>query len=444
MIWIEFCVLLACILIGARLGGLALGTVAGIGLAIFVFGFALPPGGPPGTVIGMIIAVITALAAMQAAGGLDYLVSIAEKLMRRHARYITFVAPVVTYLLVLASGTTHVIYALLPVIAEVSRKAGVRPERPLSISVIAGFQGAIASPISAATVAMVGLLVQKNISLPILIGITIPSTLLGVLLGALSVAWRGKELSDDTDYQQRLATGQAKPPEKTPEFHSKALLNARGSTILFLVGIAVVVLIGMFPNLRPAYQIVSDGGVDTDQVSMGMAIMIVMLTIAGLSTLVFKASPNAMLKGTIMQSGVSAIISILGVAWLGSSFFEGNRVAIVAGISSLVDSHPWAFGVGLFILSSMLFSAAATVAILIPVGLAVGVPPYLLVAFYPAANSVFFFPTYGTVLAAVSFDQTGTTKIGKLLLNHSFMLPGLVTVIASVVIALSLAKILVH
>lgn len=444
MIWIEFCVLLACILIGARLGGLALGTVAGIGLAIFVFGFALPPGGPPGTVIGMIIAVITALAAMQAAGGLDYLVSIAEKLMRRHARYITFVAPVVTYLLVLASGTTHVIYALLPVIAEVSRKAGVRPERPLSISVIAGFQGAIASPISAATVAMVGLLVQKNISLPILIGITIPSTLLGVLLGALSVAWRGKELSDDTDYQQRLATGQAKPPEKTPEFHGKALLNARGSTILFLVGIAVVVLIGMFPNLRPAYQIVSDGGVDTDQVSMGMAIMIVMLTIAGLSTLVFKASPNAMLKGTIMQSGVSAIISILGVAWLGSSFFEGNRVAIVAGISSLVDSHPWAFGVGLFILSSMLFSAAATVAILIPVGLAVGVPPYLLVAFYPAANSVFFFPTYGTVLAAVSFDQTGTTKIGKLLLNHSFMLPGLVTVIASVVIALSLAKILVH
>ena len=444
MIWIEFCVLLACILIGARLGGLALGTVAGIGLAIFVFGFALPPGGPPGTVIGMIIAVITALAAMQAAGGLDYLVSIAEKLMRRHARYITFVAPVVTYLLVLASGTTHVIYALLPVIAEVSRKAGVRPERPLSISVIAGFQGAIASPISAATVAMVGLLVQKNISLPILIGITIPSTLLGVLLGALSVAWRGKELSDDTDYQQRLATGQAKPPEKTPEFHGKALLNARGSTILFLVGIAVVVLIGMFPNLRPAYQIVSDGGVDTDQVSMGMAIMIVMLTIAGLSTLVFKASPNAMLKGTIMQSGVSAIISILGVAWLGSSFFEGNRVAIVAGISSLVDSHPWAFGVGLFILSSMLFSAAATVAILIPVGLAVGVPPYLLVAFYPAANSVFFFPTYGTVLAAVSFDQTGTTKIGKLLLNHSFMLPGLVTVIASVVIALSLAKILAH
>jgi anaerobic C4-dicarboxylate transporter DcuA len=444
MIWIELCILLACILIGARLGGIALGTIAGIGLAVFVFGFAMPPGGPPGTVIGMIIAVITALAAMQAAGGLDYLVSVAEKVMRRHSRYITFVAPVVTYLLVLASGTTHVIYALLPVIAEVSRKAGVRPERPLSISVIAGFQGVIASPISAATVAMIGLLVQKNIPLPLLIAITIPSTFLAVLIGALSVAWRGKELRDDTDYQERLATGQAKPPEKLPEFRGRELANARGSTLLFLAGIAVVVLIGMFPNLRPSYNVLGNGAVDTDQVSMGMAIMIVMLTIAGLTTLVFKASPDSMLKGTIMRSGISAIISIIGVSWLGSSFFEGNRSSIVNGISNLVDSHAWAFGAGLFILSSMLFSAAATVAILVPVGLAVGLPPYLLVAFYPAANSVFFFPTYGTLLAAVSFDQTGTTKIGKLLLNHSFMLPGLVTVIASVVIAASLGTLLLR
>jgi anaerobic C4-dicarboxylate transporter DcuA len=444
MIWIELCILLACILIGARLGGIALGTIAGIGLAIFVFGFAMPPGGPPGTVIGMIIAVITALAAMQAAGGLDYLVLLAEKVMRRHAKYITFVAPVVTYILVLASGTTHVIYALLPVISEVSRKAGVRPERPLSISVIAGFQGVIASPISAATVAMIGLLVNKNISLPILMAITIPSTFVAILIGALSVAWRGKELSDDPDYQKLLASGQAKPPEKSPEFLRKELFNARGSTILFLVGIAVVVLIGMFPNLRPVYQVIGDGAVDTDQVNMGMAIMIVMLTIAGLSTLIFKASPESMLKGTIMRSGVSAIISIIGVSWLGSSFFEGNRGSIVSGISALVGNHAWAFGAGLFILSSMLFSAAATVAILVPVGLAVGLPPYLLVAFYPAANSVFFFPTYGTLLAAVSFDQTGTTKIGKLLLNHSFMVPGLVTVVSSVVIALTLGKLLLR
>src|SRR5262245_10150968 len=201
MLWIELAILLACIVIGARLGGIALGTVAGIGLVVFVFLFALPPGGPPGVVIGMIIAVITALATMQAAGGLDYLVSLAERILRSNPQYIAFFAPVVTYVLVLASGTTHVIYALLPVISEVSRKADVRPERPLSISVIAGFQGVIASPISAATVAMVGLLAAKGTSLPQLLAISIPSTFLAVLIGALSVAWRGKRLSDDPEYQ---------------------------------------------------------------------------------------------------------------------------------------------------------------------------------------------------------------------------------------------------
>jgi anaerobic C4-dicarboxylate transporter-like protein len=386
--------------------------------------------------------VITALAVMQAAGGLDYLVSIAEKVMRRHSKYITFVAPIVTYLLVLASGTTHVIYALLPVIAEVSRKAGIRPERPLSISVIAGFQGVIASPISAATVAMIGLLAQKSISLPRLLAITIPATFLAVLIGALSVAWRGKELSDDPEYQRRLAIGEANPPETLPELQGRELLNARGSTSLFLAGIVVVVLIGMFPKLRPIYQTVQDGAVDTDQVSMAMAIMIVMLAIAGLTMIFLKASPEVTLKGTIMRSGIAAIISIIGVSWLGSSFFEGNRATIVSAISELVGDYPWAFAVGLFILSSMLFSAAATVAILVPVGLAVGLQPYLIVAFYPAANSVFFLPTYGTLLAAVSFDQTGTTKIGKYLLNHSFMLPGLVTVTTSIIIALFIGTVL--
>src|SRR5215813_8830407 len=211
MLWIELLILLACILVGARLGGIALGTIAGLGLVIFVFVLGLPPGGPPGVVIGMIIAVITALATMQAAGGLDYLVSVAERIMRRQPQYVTFIAPVVTYVLVLASGTTHVIYALLPVIAEVSRKAGVRPERPLSISVIAGFQGVIASPISAATVAMVGLLATRGVALPHLLAITIPSTFLAVLLGALSVAWRGKNLGQDLEYQARLGNATVQP-----------------------------------------------------------------------------------------------------------------------------------------------------------------------------------------------------------------------------------------
>jgi anaerobic C4-dicarboxylate transporter-like protein len=421
---------------------MALGTVAGVGLGLFVFVFGLPPGGPPQVVIGMIIAVITALATMQAAGGLDYLITIAERVLRKHPQYITFVAPVVTYLLIFASGTAHVIYALLPVIAEVSRKAGVRPERPLSISVIAGFQGVLASPISAATVAMVGVLAGHNISLPRLLGITIPSTFLAVLIGALSVAWRGKPLDKDPEYQKRLASGAVKAPEPSPVVHGKQLFQARGSTVLFLGGIVLIVLIGMFPRLRPVYETVEAGVIETDQVSMGMAIMIVMIAIAGLTMMAFKASPEATLKGTMMRSGVVAIISIIGVSWLGSSFFEGNRTFIVSGISGVIRLYPWAFAAGLFLLSAMLFSAAATVVILMPIGLALGLHPNLLMAFYPAANSVFFLPTYGTLLAAVSFDSTGTTRIGKYLLNHSFMLPGLVTVVAAIVIALALNAIL--
>jgi len=441
-ILIELLIFFGCILIGARLGGIALGTMAGIGLAIFVFIFALPPGGPPPGVLGMIIAVITALATMQAAGGLDYLVSLAERVMRKHPQYIVFVAPVVTYLLVLGSGTTHVIYTLLPVIAEVSRKGNIRPERPLSISVIAGFHGNIASPISAATVAMLGLMIAKGISLPRILMVIIPSTFIAVLIGALSVAWRGKKLSEDPEYQRRLASGELKPPASAPEIAAKNLRNARGSMILFLVGIVAVVSIGIFPQLRPTYQIVGDGGIDTDQVSMGNAIMIVMIAVSGLTMILFRASPEATLKGTIMRSGLTAIISILGISWLGSSFFEANRLPIVNTISNLVKIYPFAFAAGMFILSTMLFSQAATVSLLMPVGQAVGVPTQLLVAFYPASNGLFFVPTYGTVLAAVSFDQTGTTRIGKYLLNHSFMRPGLVCLISAILIALALSKIL--
>src|ERR1044071_1342118 len=218
MIWIELIILLSCIVVGARLGGIALGTVAGIGLLVFVFFFALPPGGPPQGVLGMISAVLTAPGGRQAAGGLDYLVSLAERVLKKHPQYITFIAPVVTYVLVFASGTTHVIYALLPVIAEVSRKGNVRPERPLSISVIAGFHANNASPISAATVAMLGLFAARGLSLPKLLAITIPATFIGVLIGALSVAWRGKKLEADPEYQRRLAEGSLKSPTAPVEF----------------------------------------------------------------------------------------------------------------------------------------------------------------------------------------------------------------------------------
>ena len=435
MMWIELLILFTCIVIGARLGGIGLGTMGGLGLVIFVFLFGLPPGSPPGIVLGMIIAVITALAAMQSAGGLDYLISFATKVMRKKPQYITFVAPFVTYFLILASGTQHVIYALLPVIAEVSTKAGIRPERPLSISVTASMYGVISSPISAATVALLGALVSYNVSLLQIMMVIIPASIFGLVVGTLSVAWRGKDLKDDPEYQERLKSGKIQESDIAVEMAKEKIGNARNSLLIFLIAIVIVVFIGIFPELRPSYEMLSGKESVIEKLEMGDAIMIIMLAAAGIMMIFFKAKPGEAVKGSIMTGGVVAVISILGVSWMGSSFFEGNKTEIVGGISGVIQQAPWVLALGLFVLSMLLFSQAATVVTLMPVGVALGMPLWVLIAVYPAVNGFFFLPTYGTVLAAVSFDRTGTTKIGKYLLNHSFMLPGVVCVIATTLFA---------
>jgi anaerobic C4-dicarboxylate transporter DcuA len=440
LLWIELAVLLAAIVLGARMGGIGLGPMGGLGLLVFVFIFRLPPGSPPGNVLGMVLAVITALSLMQAAGGLDYVVQLAEKVLRRNPRRITILAPLVTYVLILASGTQHVIYALLPVIAEVARKAGIRPERPLSMSVIASQHGLVASPVSAATVALIGGLTASGVGLPKIMMITIPATVLGVIAGIASVAFRGRELAEDPEYRKRLSDGKVTPPAERAELTGAARKKAVGSCIVFLAAIVAVVLIGLFPALRPVYQKVAEDVTETGQVEMGRAVMIVMMAAAALLLLVFRADPEKAVKGSIMKGGLTAIICILGVSWMGSSFFEGNQSAIVGTISSVMKTQPWIFAAGLFVLSILLFSQAATVTILIPVALVVGLPVPLIVGAYPAVNGNFFLPTYGTVLAAVSFDQTGTTRIGKYLLNHSFMLPGLVTTVTATVVASILAR----
>jgi anaerobic C4-dicarboxylate transporter DcuA len=436
MIWIEFAVVLAAIFVGARVGGIGLGTVAAIGLATLVFGFGLPPGSPPNQVLGMIVAVVTAAATMQAAGGLDYLVGLATKGLQAKPAWITFIAPFIAYFFTFAAGTGHVAYVLLPVIAEVARKAGVRPERPLSISAIASQQAITASPISAATVALVGLLADKGVTLKHILLISLPATLLGVLAGCFSVAFRGKDLKDDPEYQDRLAKGSVQPPPPAPRLEGKDLFRARGSVLVFLAAAVLVVLLGLFPGLRPSH---TAGGQEKD-LDMGPAIMIVMLAAAGINMLFFGAAAKKTLTGEIMNAGVVALISIAGLAWMGSSFFEGNREAIVAGISGLIKAHPWIFSIGLFALSVLLFSQAATISTLVPVGIALGLTPVALIAAFPAVNGYFFLPTYGTLLAAISFDQTGTTRIGKYVLNHSFMVPGLVSTTVAIAAGFLLGK----
>ena len=440
MIWLELLVVLACIFVGARLSGIGLGTVAGLGLVVLVFIFGLPPGMPPRTVLGMILCVVTAAATMQAAGGLDYLVVIADRALRIWPAGITIVAPIVAYVFTLAAGTGHIVYALLPVIAEVSRSAGVRPERPLSISVIASQQAITASPISAATVALLGLLGPSGVQLYQILLICIPSTLLGSLLGAFAVMWKGPELKDDPDYQERLSKGLIAPPVSTTTLEGTSLMRARGSVIVFMLAAVLVVVLGLFPSLRPSYTVLSSGQESIETLDMAPAIMMLMLAAAGINMLVFKASASATVKGSIMNAGMVALISIAGLGWLGSSFFEGNRQFIIGGISGVVQQHPWVFAIGLFVLSILLSSQAATVVTLMPVGVALGLGAPSLIAMFPAVNGYFFLPTYATLLAAISFDQTGTTKIGKYVLNHSFMLPGMVATVSSVLIGFVLSK----
>jgi len=441
MIWFELLVVLLCIFVGARLSGIGLGTVAGLGLVVLVFIFGLPPGMPPRTVLGLILCVVTAAATMQAAGGLDYLVVIADRALRIWPAGITIVAPIVAYVFTLAAGTGHIVYALLPVIAEVSRSAGVRPERPLSISTIASQQAITASPISAATVALLGLLAPSGVQLHQILLVCIPATLLGSLLGALAVMWKGPELKDDPDYQERLAKGLIAAPASTVKLEGASLMRARGSVVVFLLAAVLVVVLGLFPSLRPSYTVLSGSQESVEQLQMAPAIMMLMLAAAGINMLVFKASAVASVKGSIMNAGMVALISIAGLGWLGSSFFEGNRQLIIGSISGVVQLHPWVFAIGLFALSILLSSQAATVVTLMPVGVALGLGAPAMIAMFPAVNGYFFLPTYATLLAAISFDQTGTTKIGKYVLNHSFMVPGMVATVSSVLIGFVLARV---
>lgn len=436
MFWLEFAVVLACIFIGARIGGIGLGVMGGVGLGILTFVFHLQPTSAPIDVMLMIIAVVTAAGSLQAAGGLDYLVHLAEKALRKNPKAITFVAPIVTYLFTFCAGTGHVAYSVLPVISEVARETGVRPERPLSIAVIASQQAITACPISAATVALLGLLSGYNIELIDILKVSVPATFIGCMIAAFFASRMGKELNDDPIYQERLKSGAFANPEKTTTNTYVASSTAKLSVALFLFGAFLVVIMGTFPSLRPAWTI--DG--ELTRMGMASAIEIVMLSIAALIILLSKVNVEKVVTGNVFIAGTQAVIAIFGIAWMGDTFFNGNIDILKGGITEFVLNAPWTFAFALFILSILLYSQAATVRALMPLGITLGVPAPALIAMFPAVNGYFFIPNYGTVVAAINFDRTGTTRIGKFVLNHSFMMPGLVATISSVVIGFGLIK----
>lgn len=425
--WLQLLFVLLAIIVGARVGGIGLGVFGGLGLAVLTFIFGLEPTTPPIDVMLMIVAVIAAAGCMQAAGGLDLMVKWAEKILRRHHQRITLLSPLVTYLFTFFAGTGHVAYSVLPVIAEVARETGIRPERPMGIAVIASQQAITASPISAATVALLSMLAGYDITLFDILKISIPCTLVGVQVGALYSMRVGKELKDDPVYQARLKSGELSGANYcTAEVANPG--KALTSVLLFLGATVGIVLFGSIDSLRPSFQ-TSEGVV---VMQMAHIIEVLMLSVAALILLLTGTSGMKAAKSSVFNAGMQAVVAIFGIAWMGDTFISGNIAVIKENIFGLVTDMPWLFGIALFVMSILLFSQAATIRALLPLGMALGISPYMLIALFPAVNGYFFIPNYPTVVAAINFDTTGTTRIGKYVLNHSFMMPGLISTIVAV------------
>ena len=440
LICVQFLVVLFAIFIGARVGGIGLGVFGMIGLGILVFGFGLKIGKPPVDVMLMIVAVITAAAALQGAGGLDYLVKIAEKILRRNPAMITIVAPIVCYIFTLFSGTGHIAYSLLPIISEIAIESKIRPERPLSISVIASQQAITASPISAATSALLTaeLLGGKGIELSDILIIAIPATLLGVIVGAIVMSFVGIDLEKDSRYQEFLKKQQDKKitaEVSTSEINS----GAKTAVVLFLLGVLGIVVFGSVPSLRPSF-VQEDGSVSV--LGMAEVIEIIMMSVGGLILVFSKTDVMKVVKGSVFIAGMQAVIAIFGIAWLGDTFFQGNIDFFKTNVEHIVKEYPFLFAGALFIMSIFLFSQAATVRTLYPLGISLGIPPMMLVMMFPAVNGYFVIPNYPTLVAAINFDRTGTTRIGKYVLNHSFQIPGFVATIVALAVGYLLISIL--
>ena len=398
-----------------------------------MYGFGLTPGSAPIDVMMIIVAVITAASALQASGGLEYLVGVAAKFLQKHPDHITYFGPITCWLFCVVAGTAHTSYSLMPIIAEIAQTNKIRPERPLSLSVIAASLGITCSPVSAATAALISqdLLGAKGVELGTVLMICIPTAFISILVAAFVENHVGKELEDDPEYKRRVAAGLINPEaayEEVQKTENEDDPSAKHAVWAFLFGVALVILFGFLPQLRP------------EGVSMSQTIEMIMMSDAALILLVGKGKVGDAVNGNIFKAGMNAVVAIFGIAWMGNTFYVGNEKILDAALSSMISSTPILFAVALFLLSIMLFSQAATVTTLYPVGIALGINPLLLIAMFPACNGYFFLPNYPTEVAAIDFDRTGTTRVGKYVINHSFQIPGFITTIVSILLGVLMVQ----
>lgn len=433
LILLQFAIVLVLIFKGARVGGIGLGIYGMVGVFILVFVFGMKPGNLPIDVMLIIVSVITAAAALQAAGGLDYLVGLAAKFLRKHPTHITYFGPLTTWLFCLVAGTAHTCYSLLPIISEIATNSKIRPERPLSVATIAASLGITGSPVSAATAAIIStdLLGGAGVELKDVMMICIPASLIAILVAAFVQNHIGKELEDDEVYKERVAKGII-DPEHDSKLIDEMIKNpnprAKYAVVAFLLGVLMVVVFGSVPSLRPSFMV--DGMLH--RVTMPETIEIVMMSVAALILVVGKANVHDAVKGNVFGAGMNAMVAIFGIAWMGDTFFNGNLAFFKEHIANVVTQYPFLFAIALFFMSIMLFSQAATVRTLYPLGIGLGIAPLALVAMFPAVNGYFFLPNYPTTVAAINFDRTGSTRIGRFVVNHSFQLAGFITTFVSI------------
>jgi len=433
--------LLLMLYLGSRYGGIGLGVVSGIGLAIEVFIFQMPPTSPPITVMLIIMAVVTCASILEAAGGLKYMLQLAERLLRSNPRMVTFLGPLVTYTMTFMLGTGHAVYSVMPIIGDVALKNNIRPERPMAAASVASQMGITASPISAAVVYYLSQLTEiaPNITLFSILGVTIPATLLGVIAASIYSLRRGAELKDDKDFQKRMddPVYRKRIEETTATTLGEVLpASARHSVILFGLALATIVIIAMFPEIRTI------SGAEK-AIKMSVIIQMMMLAFGGLILLVTKTKTAKVPEGVVFKSGMVAAIAIFGIAWMSDTYFTYALPSFEAGIIDMVHTYPWTFALAMFVVSVVVNSQAATCRMMLPVALGMGLSPALVIGIMPACYGYFFIPNYPSDIATCNFDITGTTKIGKYYFNHSFMFPGLIGVGTACCLGYVIAQVLI-
>ncbi|CNK79431.1 anaerobic C4-dicarboxylate transporter [Yersinia frederiksenii] len=435
MITLQFIIIILCLLVGTRYGGMGLGLISGIGLFILTFIFGLEPGKPPVDVMLTILAVIGCASVLQTAGGLNVMMQFAERLLRRHPQHITLLAPFTTWSLTFLCGTGHVVYTMFPIISDIAIKKGIRPERPMAVASVASQMAITASPVSGAVVSLVSIIGANHglghaYSILEILAVSVPASLVGVLMAALWSLRRGKDLDKDPDFQEKI-----KDPEQRAFIYGSTdtLLNqvfpkqAYWSTWIFFVAIAIVVMLGAFADLRPAFEVKGK----MQALSMNLVIQMMMLIAGAVILIGCKVKPSDISNGAVFKAGMVAIFSVFGVAWMSDTFFQAHMGDLKLVLEDVVKSQPWTYAIVLFLVSKLVNSQAAALAAIAPMGLQLGVEPKMLIAFFPAAYGYFVLPTYPSDLACIGFDRSGTTKIGKFIINHSFIIPGLIGVICS-------------